>query len=184
MKALLVPAALLLAALAACGGESSQEAAAAPPPSSAAVAGQPPGGTSRYQAIELTDELLEAWARGLRKEAEIVRRPGRGTHYGVTISQHGEEGPEVLEAAGIPAADYIAVASTVGPVFHVLNSQGKLGRQFVSMDLERLDEEQRRRYTGDPMEDLSPASAEVLRRHMDRLAPLWHEAVAITAQHG
>lgn len=183
MRAMLIPA-FLLAALTACGDEPGQDAAAAPAGAAVAPAGPSAGTASRYEAIELTDELLEAWARGLRKEAEIVRRPGRGTHYGVMVSEHGDEGPEVLEAAGIPAADYNAVAGTVGPVFHILNSQGKLGRQFVSMDLERLDEEQRRRYTGDPFEDLSPRSAEVLRRHMDRLGPLWHEAVAITAQHG
>jgi len=182
MKALLIPAALI-AALAACSSEPAEEAATRPA-SPAGAASQTPTGGSRYEAIELTDELLEAWARGLRKEAEIVRRPGRGTHYGVMVSEHGDEGPEVLEAAGIPAEDYNAVARTVGRVFHILNSQGKLGRQFVSMDLERLDDEQRRRYTGDPLDDLSPRSAEVLRRHMDRLAPLWHEAVAITAQHG
>src|SRR5690606_11054300 len=123
MRAMLIPA-LLLAALTACGDEPGQDAAAAPAGAAVAPAGPSAGTASRYEAIELTDELLEAWARGLRKEAEIARRPGRGTHYGVMVSEHADEGPGVLDAAGIPAADYNAAAGTAGPVFHILSSQG------------------------------------------------------------
>src|SRR3546814_12489705 len=100
--AIVAGVAVLLAiaiALATCSGnpgpdgESAQAAAAG---SGAADDAAARGTADAKGAFELTPALLQAYAKGLHKEVEIIRRPGRGTHYGVTISKYGEEGPEVV----------------------------------------------------------------------------------------
>ena len=134
--------------------------------------------------VELTDANLEAYARALAKQAEIIRRPGRGTHYGVIMSAYdmdGESG-EVLKAAGMTAQEFHAVDDLVDPVFTTLNFQGEIGPPR-SIDLEAAPE-WKERLEGDPFADLAPESAAALRRHMDTLVPLWSDIVGLTAQHG
>src|SRR5690606_35214867 len=129
-------------ALATCRGAPEPEG---PPVAPAASTGPGAGGNAGAgqtaepgAAIELTPALLEAYAKGLRKEVEIIRRPGRGTHYGVTVSKYGEEGPEVVRAAGLSHEDYRAVQDVVDRVFTTLNFQGKIG-PARSIDLEKAD---------------------------------------------
>jgi len=130
--------------------------------------------------IELTPALLEGYAKGLRKEIEIIRRPGRGTHYGVTISKYGDEGPEVVKASGLSLDEYRAVQDVVDGVFTILNFQGKIGPPR-SIDLDKADPAWRERLAGDPFDKLSSASAKALRDHMDILVPPWSEVVGMTA---
>jgi len=132
----------------------------------------------------LTDANLDAYGRALAKQAEIVRRPGRGTHYGVTMSAYdldGEAG-EVLEAAGMTIDEYRAVEQQVEPVFTILNFKGEIGPPR-SIDLEAAPE-WKEKLEGDPFAALPPESAAALRRNMDTLAPLWGVVVGLTAQHG
>src|SRR3546814_14968555 len=70
----------------------------------------------------------------------------------------------------------------VHPVVTTLHCQGKIGPPR-SIDLERAPE-WKHRLAGDPFDELSPASAKVLREHMDILVPPWSEIIALTAQHG
>ena len=142
-------------------------------------------GNGAATRIELTDALLHGYAQGLRKEAEILRRPGRGRHYGVMISavSGDAESAEVLAAAGMSAADYLAVRHSVDQVFNTLNFQGRIGPPR-SINLALAGEEMKRRLAGDPFDELPPASAEALRRHLDALVPPWSDIVAMTAQHG
>lgn len=135
------------------------------------------------EAIELTPALLEGYAKGLRKEVEIIRRPGRGTHYGVTVSKHGDEGPEVVAASGLSHEQYRAVQDVINRIFTTLNFQGKIGPPR-SIDLERADPMWRERLAGDPFDELSPSSAQALRDHMDILVPPWSEIIRMTAQNG
>ena len=132
----------------------------------------------------LTDANLDAYGRALAKQAEIVRRPGRGTHYGVTMSAYdldGEAG-EVLEAAGMTIDEYRAVEQLVEPVFTILNFKGEIGPPR-SIDLEAAPE-WKAKLESDPFATLPPESAAALRRNMDTLAPLWGDVVGLTAQHG
>src|SRR3546814_9574602 len=160
-------------------GESAQAAAAG---SGAADDAAARGTAYAKGAFELTPALLQAYAKVLHKEVEIIRRPGRGTHYGVTISKYGEEGPEVVATSGLSIDDYRAIRDLVDPVFTTLNFQGKIGPPR-SIDLERAPE-WKHRLAGDPFDELSPASAKVLREHMDILVPPWSEIIAMTAPHG
>ncbi|MFZ7097095.1 hypothetical protein ACOPJQ_13175 [Luteimonas dalianensis] len=136
------------------------------------------------QPAVLTDANLEAYARALGKQAEIIRRPGRGTHYGVSMSVHGSDGEseEVLEAAGMTIEEYRMVDRMVDPVFTTLNFKGEIGPPR-SINLE-LAPEWKEKLEGDPFDTLPPESAAVLRRHMDTLVPLWSDVVGLTAQHG
>lgn len=136
------------------------------------------------QEIVLTDDLLQALARGLAVEAEILRRPGRGTHYGVNAREGTGEGDLVLAAARIPGADYRRVEFAVRRVFTILNAQGKLGPKLISLSMEHATEEQKERFARDPLDELSPESADALRRNMELLAGPWIEVTAMTAQHG
>lgn len=170
---------LLVAAAAGCRG---------PAPDAGPAAASPTGATATAAAesghVTLDDENLAAYARALARQVEIIRRPGRGTHYGVAISAHdldGETG-EVMEAAGMTVAEYKAVDGLVDPVFTTLNFQGVIGPPR-SIDVD-ASPEWRERLEGDPFASLSPESAAALRRHMDTLVPLWSEIVGLTAQHG
>ncbi|MGY0559260.1 hypothetical protein ACW7G2_00845 [Luteimonas sp. A277] len=137
------------------------------------------------QPAALTDANLEAYARALAKQAEIIRRPGRGTHYGVTVSIYDSEGEsgDVLEAAGMTVEEFHAVDRLVEPVFTTLNFQGEIGPPR-SINLEEASPEWKERLAGDPFTSLPPESAAALRRHMDTLVPLWSDIVGMTAQHG
>lgn len=179
--ALAAGAAMLVAvatALASCSRSPEPEG---PPVAPATADGNTANGAADAKAvIELTPALLEGYATGLRKEVEIIRRPGRGTHYGVTISRYGDEGPEVVKASGLSLGDYLAVQAVVDGVFTTLNFQGKIGPPR-SIDLEKADPAWRERLAGDPFDTLSPASAKALRDHMDILVPPWSEIVGMTA---
>lgn len=141
------------------------------------------GGEARPTTLD--DANLARYARALRKQAEIIRRPGRGTHYGVTVSKYDDvngESSEVLEAAGMTVEEYRAVDQLVDPVLTTLNFQGRIGPPR-SMDLDAAPE-WRARLEGDAFATLPPESAEALRRNLDTLAPLWSDIVGLTAQHG
>lgn len=172
-------------ALAGCSNDPAPGTESAPPAAAGSgTAGDAPamGPDDGKEAFELTPALLQAYAKGLRKEVEIIRRPGRGTHYGVTISKYGEEGPEVVAASGLSHEQYRAVGEVVDRIFTTLNFQGKIG-PARSIDLERAPE-WKQRLAGDPFDELSPASAKALREHMDILVPPWSEIIRMTAQSG
>jgi len=167
-------------ALVTCRGHSTPDALS-PAPAAPGATGNATGTPGTSAAIELTPALLEAYARGLRKEIEIIRRPGRGTHYGVTVSKYGEEGPAVVAASGLSHEEYRAVQDVVNHIFTTLNFQGKIG-PARSIDVGKADPVWRERLAGDPFDALSPASATALRDHMDLLVPPWSEIIRMTAQ--
>lgn len=144
----------------------------------------PAPGATQSQAITLTDANLAAYARALAKQAEIIRRPGRGSHYGVRISAYDSDGEsgEVLEAADMTVEEYQAVDALVIPVLTTLNFQGHIGPPRT-IDVEAAPE-WKQRLDGDAFADLSPESAAALRRNLDTVAKPWGEIVGLTAQHG
>ena len=184
-------AALLTIALAsACAPSGDQAATADAPamtpattPATPAAATGTPGAPDAPPAA-LTDANLEAYGRALAMQAEIIRRPGRGTHYGVDMSPYALEGEagEVLEAAGMDIEAYRTVHAQVDPVLTVLNFKGDIGPPR-SIDLEAAPE-WKAKLERDPFASLPPESAAALRRHLDTLAPLWGDVVGLTAQHG
>lgn len=177
--------ALLTVALAGgCTPANDSETARTVEPQTAATASASTVKADEAQPAALTDANLEAYARALAKQAEIIRRPGRGTHYGVTVSIYDGEGEsgDVLEAAGMTVEEFHAVEGLVEPVFTTLNFQGEIGPPR-SINLEEASPE-KEGLEGDPFTSLPPESAAALRRHMDTLVPLWSDIVGMTAQHG
>ena len=71
----------------------------------------------------------------------------------------------------------------INDIFRTLDIQGKIDGP-ISMDLSRVDAATKERLSRDPFGDLSPESADLLRKHMDRLAPVWIEYVKLTAVAG
>ena len=178
--------ALLTVALAGgCTPANDSETARTVEPQTAATASASTVKADEAQPAALTDANLEAYALALARQAEIIRRPGRGTHYGVTVSIYNSEGEsgEVLETAGMSVEEFHAVEGLVEPVFTTLNFQGEIGPPR-SINLEEASPEWKERLAGDPFESLPPESAAALRRHMDTLVPLWSDIVGMTAQHG
>lgn len=173
-------AALFLAAGAGCtaGGDQGESAVAATGTSSAKSSVD-----AEAASLELSVELLDGYGRGLQKELEILSRPGRGSHYGVTMSKHSDEAAEVIEAAGLTLPVYVAVRERVDRVFDTLNFQGKIGPPR-SIDLARASSEWKQRLAGDPFAELPEASATALRSRMDTLVPTWSAIVKLTAQNG
>jgi len=177
------PLALLAFVMSSCtaGNEPETPAPTGDTPPTAAAA---TGSESETQAVTLTDANLQAYARALRAQAEVIRRPGRGTHYGVTMSRHGLNGEagEVLEAAGMTIDEYRQVHDLVDPVFTTLNFQGEIGPPR-SINLE-MAPEWKEKLEGDPFATLTPESAAALRKNLDDVAEAWGEVVGLTAQHG
>ncbi len=173
-------AALFLAVGAGCtaGGDQGESVEAATGTSSA----KSPADTAAASQ-ELSVELLDGYGRGLQKELEILLRPGRGSHYGVTMSKYSDEAAEVVEAAGLSLPVYVAVQKQVDRVFTTLNFQGKIGPSR-SIDLTRASAEWKQRLAGDPFAELPEASAVALRSRMDTLVPTWSAIVKLTAQNG
>jgi len=175
----------LALAITACGPSADEAAAAAATATAASASPDASGATdTAVRPAGLTDANLEAYGRALAKQAEIIRRPGRGTHYGVSMSAYGLDGEagEVLEAAGMTIDEYHSVEQQVEPVFKILNFRGEIGPPR-SIDLEAAPE-WKAKLEGDPFATLPPESAAVLRRNMDTLVPLWSDVVGLTAQHG
>lgn len=171
----ILASALLLTAIA-CSGDAGSDAGDSASRSDAAATGA--------AAVELNDANLEALERGLQKEIEIIRRPGRaGSHYGVSLQARDPEAQEVAEAAGMSVLEYRELHDAVERVLTTLNLQGKIGPPR-SVDLEKASDEFRARYESDPYAELPSGSADALRRWEERLAKVWGEIVSQTAVAG
>lgn len=147
---------------------------------------------SSTATLELTDNSLSAYERGMKKEIEAVRAAQARSRDAKTAQERGEAIqaafeeatiPEGAAAAGLPVEQYRALRATVGEIFRTLDFQGKIDGP-LSMDLSRADAATKERLSRDPLADLSPASAAALRNQMGRLVPVWIEYVSMTAVAG
>ena len=142
--------------------------------------------------IELNADMLAGLERGLRAEIEAVRVAQKRASEANTSAERGaaiqasfetNTAPIGAAAAGLAADRYSALRDVVTEVFRTLDMQGKIDGP-LSIDLSRVDEATKQRLSRDPFETLSPASAQALRTHMDRLVPVWIEYVGLTAVSG
>jgi hypothetical protein len=141
---------------------------------------------------ELTNDLLNAYERGLRREIEAVRAAQERSSNAKTPQERGEaiQGsfehatiPQGAVAAGLPVEQYRAVRETIHTVLETLDFQGKIDGP-LSMDLSRADEATKQRLARDPFTELSSASAATLRAQINRLVPVWVEYINLTAVAG
>ena len=181
---LLLP--LLIAAVA-CAGSGEEEAAAdraASPPASADAAAAP--------AAAVTAADVEAYARGLGREIEVIRAARERVRTATTPAERGaaiqaqfapQTMPEGAAAAGVPAPRYEQIRETLGQVLQTLDFQGKIDGP-LQLDTTRVGEDARRRMRSDPLAELPAASAAAIRERLPRLAPLWAEYMRLTAVGG
>jgi hypothetical protein len=179
-------AAVLVVAAVACGGTEDTTGAR---PTAAGASAEPSGASPK---IELNADMLTAYERGIRREAEAVRVAQRRSSEAKTPQERGEAIqasfehatiPLGAEAAGLDVDRYRVLRESVNEIFRTLDIQGKIDGP-ISMDLSRVDEATKQRLARDPFGDLPAASAEALRSHMDRLVPVWIEYVNLTAVSG
>lgn len=189
-KALLM--CLLTLSIACAGPESATEPGeadrvAGPPAAEGAATSAPAEGPSSF-----TDADLDAWARGLAREIELVRQAQQRASQATTPAERGAAAqaqwddatiPEGATAAGMSVERYREVREAVHGTLRQLDFQGKIDGP-LSIDLERLAPEQRAKYEEDPYEALTPEAAAALRARLDRAVPLWSEYMSLTAVAG
>jgi hypothetical protein len=184
---------IALLTIAACGSDSktSDQAGAASSPASASAEAAP-AGTASASAAELTAADLDAYARGLARETELVRAAQERARTATTPQARGEAQqaqwedqtiPEGAKAAGLSADRYRAVRTTVHRTFQWLDFQGKIDGP-MELDTAHATPDMKQQFTRDPFAELSPNSRAALQAMMDRLVPPWVEYVKLTAVAG
>ena len=183
----------LLILTAACGSDSKtadQTAAESSP--SGSSAGATASGASSAAAAELTAADLDAYARGLARETELVRAAQERARTATTPQARGEAQqaqwedqtiPEGAKAAGLSPERYRAVRTTVHRTFQWLDFQGKIDGP-MELDTAHATPDMKQQFTRDPFAELTPPSRAALQAMMDRLVPPWVEYVKLTAVAG
>ena len=177
----------------ACGQDSAQtdRPANEPSPSASAATSSASDAASSVPA-ELTPANLDAYAKGLAKEIELVRAGQERERAATTPEARGEATraqwedqtiPEGAKSAGLSPENYRQVRKTVNQVFQTLDFQGKIDGP-MEMDTARASPEMRKQLAQNPFDELAPASRTVLRERMDSLVPLWVQYVKLTAVAG
>jgi hypothetical protein len=166
--------------LAACGGR--EETAE----DSRARTATPGSGTS------FTSNELTSFARGLKAEIEAIRVAQQQAAAATDPQARGRAmqaqwetatAPVGAAAAGMDAARYGELRTTVLGVLRTLDIQGKIDGP-TSVDLARVDEATKTRLSQDPLAALPPDAAAALRAQMDQLSQLWKEYATLTAVAG
>jgi hypothetical protein len=141
---------------------------------------------------ELTAADLEAYAKGIARESELVRAAQDRARTATTPQARGEAQqaqwedqtiPEGAKAAGIAPERYRAVRTTVNTTFQWLDFQGKIDGP-MELDTARAAPDMKARFARDPFDALSPDSRAALQGQMNRLVPAWLEYVKLTAVAG
>jgi hypothetical protein len=183
---------LMFALAAACGGGGKS---ADRPASGAASSSAAPAAASAASAgatAELTAADLEAYAKGVSRETELVRAAQERARSATTPQARGEAQqaqwedqtiPEGAKAAGLSPERYRAVRTTVHRTFQWLDFQGKIDGP-MELDTAHAAPETKARLARDPFDELSPTSREALQAQMNRLVPAWIEYVKLTAVAG
>jgi hypothetical protein len=184
---------LCITLIVACGGgDKSGDQAASGATGGAATPAEASASASAPANAELTATDLDAYAKGLARETELVRAAQERAKSASTPQARGEAQqaqwedqtiPEGAKAAGLSPERYRAVRSTVHDTFRWLDFQGKIDGP-MELDTARVAPEMKARFARDPFDALSPTSREALQGQMNRLVPAWIEYVKLTAVAG
>ncbi|HEU5051253.1 MAG TPA: hypothetical protein VFU00_13065 [Gemmatimonadales bacterium] len=174
-------------AVASCGGEAENgdrpEAEGEAPAAAAPAAGEP----TSFDGAD-----VDAFARGLTRESELVRAAQEKARTATTADERGaamqaqwedQTIPGGAEAAGMSVERYRAVRETITRTLRNLDFQGKIEGP-MQLDTARATPEMRRMLETDPYAELPPASAEALRTRIDQLVPIWGAYMELTAVGG
>lgn len=135
---------------------------------------------------------VDAFARGLARETELVREAQARARAAATAEERGDAMqaqwkeqtiPGGAEAAGMSVERYAAIREAITGTLQTLDFQGRIEGP-MQLDTSRATPEMRRRLEADAYADLPAASASALRARLDRLAPIWATYVELTAVGG
>jgi hypothetical protein len=135
---------------------------------------------------------LQGLEKGLAREAALVRGARQRGNDARTPEERAKASqdeweertiPGGAQAAGLSVERYGNVRKTVNRVLETLDFQGKINGP-LEIDVEHAAPELKQRLTGDPFDELSPASAAALRAHMNKLVPVWVQYMQLTALNG
>jgi len=160
--------------------------ASLPPTTGAATAGQP------ETPFAFTDADLDAYERGMQMEIELVKAAKARGDSAKTPEERGaasqaafetSTAPAAAQAVGVPVDRYQATRRTVNRVFETLDFQGKIPGP-MAIDTAHASPEMKKRLAGDPLDELSPASAASLRARLEPLSRVWIEYMRLVAVNG
>lgn len=155
----------------------------------------PPAGYSAVSsgaAGPITEAELDAYIKGIRREAEAVRAAQKRSGEAKTPKERGEAIqasfetstiPLGAEAAGLNAERYKEVREIVHTLLQTLDFQGQIDGP-LSIDLSRASEETKQQLAKDAYADLPAASAAALRNKLGTLVPAWADYMTLTAVSG
>jgi len=148
--------------------------------------------TAAAERIVLSAADVDAFARGLRREAEAVRESRRLAMAATTPAERGRATqmgfeqatiPEGARAAEMAVERYAAVRETITTVLQTLDLQGRIAGP-MEIDTTLASPEMRRRLARDPLSTLPAASAEAIRARLRALEQVWQEYAGLTAVNG
>jgi hypothetical protein len=187
---------MMVAAIAACSGSRPDTAQSSDSARDSTGRVVPPSvgtGVPRAEApFAFTDADLDAYGRGLQKEIELVKAARARGDSAKTPEERGAASeaafetttaPAAAQAIGVAVDRYQATRRTVNRVFETLDFQGKIPGP-MEIDTARASPEMKKRLTGDPLDELAPASAAALRARLDALSRVWIEYVKLVAVAG
>lgn len=186
-------AALALLAAAGCGGRGDADAAGTDAGNATAAGAD--GGAAVPAAgapVTLGAADLDAYARGLRHELELVRAARARLAAAATPQERGaavqahwpdETMPRAAAAVAMPVARYRQLRLMVDEVLRTLDFQGKIDGP-LTMDTARASAAARTRLARDPFAQIPAPSAAALRERLPELAPVWAEYTKLTTVGG
>jgi hypothetical protein len=184
---------VILVVTGACGPDASQsDQQASDSASDVAAASSASATPASRSTATFTTADLDAYARGIAKEIELVRAAQEQARTATTPEARGAAAqaqwedqtiPEGARSAGLEPERYRDIRKTVHHVFETLDFQGKVDGP-MTLDTTRATPEMRQRLTLDPFEELEPSSRSALRERMDKLVPLFVQYVTLTAVAG
>ena len=143
-------------------------------------------------AVAFDEADVDAVARGLAREAELVREAQARASAAATPAERGaamqaqwkeQTMPGGAEAAGMSLERYASVREAITATLQTLDFQGRIDGP-MQLDTSRATPEMRRRLEADAYAELPAASASALRARLDQLVPVWAAYVELTAVGG
>jgi hypothetical protein len=188
VKGFITAGVLCCATIIACGGGDK--------PADGSSSGATPSSTAsadaRATTRDLTAQDLDAYAKGLARETELVRAAQERARTATTPQARGEAQqaqwedqtiPEGAKESGLSPERYREVRNTVNTTFQWLDFQGKIDGP-MQLDTATAPPDMKARLARDPFDALTPASRAELQAQMNRLVPAWIEYVKLTAVAG
>ena len=172
-------------ALASCAGDAGEG-------SEVENVSRPASEPAAAEAVTFTEADVEAFARGLTRETELVREAQAKAGSAATPEERGaamqaqwkeQTMPGGAEAAGMGLERYAAIRDAITGTLQTLDFQGKIDGP-MQLDTSRATPEMRRQLEADAYEGLPAASASALRARLDQVVPVWAAYVELTAVGG